>query len=178
MLDTSTDLERAVKDLSQAAKLAPDDKIIAARLRTVREEHAQQRSRDASTFGGMFNRGDIYTEQDIEQLKTAQPKVEDQEQAAQYLKQWELETKRQAKEAGVDLDEPETRKLFERAAKMKNQPPPSTMERLKQSTVDFLLVVLSPNAMKAFYAFLGGWLVWRVYVLFTTPLPVSHQGDL
>mmetsp|Transcript_18241 Transcript_18241/g.37203 ORF Transcript_18241/g.37203 Transcript_18241/m.37203 type:complete len:568 (+) Transcript_18241:142-1845(+) len=60
----AVEMEMAIKDLALANKNHPKDKAIANKLKELRFTMKRQKKVDKKTFTGMFNRGEIYQEDD------------------------------------------------------------------------------------------------------------------
>lgn len=56
------DRDAAIQDLLAATKLSPQDKEVRALLTKLRAQKRQQETSDRSMFGGMFDRGEVVTE--------------------------------------------------------------------------------------------------------------------
>ena len=54
------DLDHSIPLLERAAKLAPKDALIAKELVKLQQFHRQQRMKDEQSFGGLFDRGEIF----------------------------------------------------------------------------------------------------------------------
>ena len=65
----AAELDMAIKDLSDARKLDPNDTQVAKMLRKLKGERKSQRAKDRSTFSSMFSRGSIITEDEISAAK-------------------------------------------------------------------------------------------------------------
>lgn len=61
---TAYEHDCAIKDLAEAAKIEPDNKIVDKLLTQLRGERKVQRDKDTKTFSGMFNRGELYRKED------------------------------------------------------------------------------------------------------------------
>jgi len=57
---TAYDLDCAIRDLTKATALDPNDKDVKTLLARLRVEQKDQRTKDKATFTGMFDRGEIY----------------------------------------------------------------------------------------------------------------------
>jgi len=57
---TAYDTDCAIKDLTKASALDPNDTTIREMLARLRVERSEQRAKDRDTFTGMFERGEIY----------------------------------------------------------------------------------------------------------------------
>mmetsp|Transcript_29313 Transcript_29313/g.49237 ORF Transcript_29313/g.49237 Transcript_29313/m.49237 type:complete len:434 (+) Transcript_29313:139-1440(+) len=112
--DTSTTLELAVKDLRHAAKVDPDDIEIREALRKYGTEMREQRTKDEKIYGGMFSKGELYTQAEQERIKAPQKSVKSQDP---IMDMPDEEFKKHAKMAGIDLDDPNTRKVLEKKVK-------------------------------------------------------------
>jgi len=56
-----SDRDAAIQDLLSAAKLAPQDKDVRTLLTKLRTEKKRQETDDRNTFAGMFDRGEVVT---------------------------------------------------------------------------------------------------------------------
>jgi len=63
---TAYDQDMAIKDLNKATEIDPDDKVVSSFLKTLREERKKQRTKDKGTFEGMFGRGELYTQEEMD----------------------------------------------------------------------------------------------------------------
>lgn len=96
-LDTTYDLELAVKDLQSASQAEPGNSAIRRELALHRKSLATQTKKDRATFGNMFRRGTIYDA----------PAAAAADDALGWIKPPFSEgAKRQAQELGIDLDDP------------------------------------------------------------------------
>lgn len=101
-LDTTYDLELAVKDLQRAAKLAPGDTAVTRHLAKWRSELAQQTKKDKRTFANMFSRGNLYQDD-----AAAAPALGSPDSGLGWIKPPFCEdARRQAAEMGIDLEDP------------------------------------------------------------------------
>lgn len=57
---TAYDHDCAIKDLTKAAKLEPQNTTVTGLLNELRGERKHQRQKDAQTFEGLFDRGELY----------------------------------------------------------------------------------------------------------------------
>lgn len=57
---TAYDHDMAIKDLTKAADMEPKNQTVGKLLKELRGERKVQRSKDATTFTGMFDRGELY----------------------------------------------------------------------------------------------------------------------
>mmetsp|Transcript_30954 Transcript_30954/g.42901 ORF Transcript_30954/g.42901 Transcript_30954/m.42901 type:complete len:420 (-) Transcript_30954:313-1572(-) len=141
--DTSTTLEMAVKDLDAAHKLAPDDMTIKLSFRKHRGELLEQREKDEQTFGRMFDRGELYTEEEQKEMQKGDKVNHDK--AAQDIPEYEL--KQRAKQAGIDLDDPATRRVLEAKAKKQQE------DELKMKAKEYGINLDDPEIRKLMEAF-------------------------
>mmetsp|Transcript_50568 Transcript_50568/g.83816 ORF Transcript_50568/g.83816 Transcript_50568/m.83816 type:complete len:491 (-) Transcript_50568:434-1906(-) len=58
-------MDDAIRDLSEAAKHAPDDRAVRTLLTKLRRERSTQREKDSSTYSGLFGRGEIYDKKSL-----------------------------------------------------------------------------------------------------------------
>ncbi|CAJ1380076.1 unnamed protein product [Effrenium voratum] len=65
------DRDAAIQDLVAAAKLAPQDKEVRSLLNRLRDEKKKQELEKRSTFGGLFQRGEV-----VKEVKETNPKAE------------------------------------------------------------------------------------------------------
>jgi len=91
-------MDEAIRDLTEAAKHSPDDKAVRALLNKLRKERAAQRSKDNSTYSGMFCRGEIYDEKSLEEQAARQKKEAKQRERAEK-RRTVADCEREAKEA-------------------------------------------------------------------------------
>jgi hypothetical protein len=63
---TTVHLERAVVDLQKASKIEPTNASIGAPLAVWQHELLRQNRKDRRTFGNMFQRGNLYSEQEMQ----------------------------------------------------------------------------------------------------------------
>jgi hypothetical protein len=66
-MESAIHLESAVKDIQLAVKLAPEDTALQRLLSNWRREMARQNAKDRKTFGNMFNKGELYKDDDTAQ---------------------------------------------------------------------------------------------------------------
>mmetsp|Transcript_144536 Transcript_144536/g.254914 ORF Transcript_144536/g.254914 Transcript_144536/m.254914 type:complete len:476 (+) Transcript_144536:85-1512(+) len=66
---TAYDHDCAIKDLNKANEIDPKDKTVSSLLKTLREERRKQREKDKGTFEGMFERGEIYDKESMEEAE-------------------------------------------------------------------------------------------------------------
>lgn len=57
---TAYDQDLAIKDLTKANQIDPDDSVVAAKLRELRESRKNQKVKDKRQFNSFFDRGTIY----------------------------------------------------------------------------------------------------------------------
>mmetsp|Transcript_38952 Transcript_38952/g.122024 ORF Transcript_38952/g.122024 Transcript_38952/m.122024 type:complete len:556 (-) Transcript_38952:63-1730(-) len=62
----ATEMEQAMEDLSRALELAPDDGGIKRAHTNLKREIRRQRKTDKTTFGNLFDRGELYVDEDID----------------------------------------------------------------------------------------------------------------
>lgn len=67
------DRDAAIRDLYAAAQLAPQDKDVRALLTKLRSEKRRQESDDRNTFAGMFDRGEVVTNDPREEGEPPKP---------------------------------------------------------------------------------------------------------
>lgn len=61
----ATAMDEAIRDLSEAARAAPDDKAVRVMLGKLRKERSAQRQKDTATYSGLFGRGEIYDKKSL-----------------------------------------------------------------------------------------------------------------
>lgn len=66
---TAYDNDMAIKDLTQANKADPTEKNVASLLKMCRDERKKQLVKDKGTFDGMFDRGEIYDKESMEEAE-------------------------------------------------------------------------------------------------------------
>lgn len=62
-----TETESAIRDLTEAARVSPEDKAVRSLLNKLRKERSEQKNKESSTFSGMFGRGEIYDERSLQE---------------------------------------------------------------------------------------------------------------
>jgi len=72
---TAYDHDLAIKDLARAQEADPQNQEIKKLLSRLRAERKAQRSKDAETFTGMFDRGQVYRREDEENMDTVRGPV-------------------------------------------------------------------------------------------------------
>ena len=60
--------DSALGDLSLAYSIAPDDRVVAGKLRQLKALRKQQSKTDKKTFSGMFDRGNVYLEENEKKI--------------------------------------------------------------------------------------------------------------
>jgi len=128
--DTSTSLEKGVKDLTRAYQLSPDDPAIKAALKQHGQELAEQTRKDKKVFGGMFNNGELYSRAEQERIQKNMPL--DPKNADPALQDEDL--KRRAKAAGIDLDDPKVRAKLEKQYEARREA--EMREKAKEMGID------------------------------------------
>ncbi|CAK0877108.1 unnamed protein product [Prorocentrum cordatum] len=78
---TAYDHDLAITDLARAQEADPQNQEIKKLLSRLRAERKVQRSKDAETFTGMFDRGQVYRKEDEENLDTVRGLVPKQNEA-------------------------------------------------------------------------------------------------
>ena len=64
----SVEYDSALGDLSLAYSIAPDDRVVAGKLRQLKALRKQQSKTDKKTFSGMFDRGNVYLEENEKKI--------------------------------------------------------------------------------------------------------------
>ena len=64
-LDTTFDLECALKYITRAKIIDPDNKAIMLKFNTIKKSLRIQNKKDKQQFQGLFNRGSIYDDKEI-----------------------------------------------------------------------------------------------------------------
>jgi len=57
----------AINDLNEAARHSPDDKAVRLLLNKMRRQRSEQKSKESSTFSGLFGRGEIYDAKSLQE---------------------------------------------------------------------------------------------------------------
>eukprot|EP00742_Colponemidia_sp_Colp-10_P010354 GILJ01011365.1.p1 GENE.GILJ01011365.1~~GILJ01011365.1.p1 ORF type:complete len:391 (-),score=69.86 GILJ01011365.1:390-1535(-) len=129
------DLELAVKDLSQAAKLEPTDMFIRREYIRRKAELGKQRQKDKASFGDMFERGEaLYTQEQRntsgnttkEDRSNQLPNQQADRSSAFDFMRPSKDMLKSAKEFGIDLTDS---RVIEELNRLQNQ-------RLGESTAD------------------------------------------
>lgn len=132
--DTSHTLELAVRDLTRANLLAPNDATIRHALHVHRSSHVTQRAKDKAAYGGVFNSRDgLYSaaersggavgSNDSSQGKSEGNQTnEDGDPALTAFRNMsEQELKARCKAIGVDLDNPRVQRELANRAKARKE---------------------------------------------------------
>eukprot|EP01026_Neomeris_dumetosa_P074421 TRINITY_DN77367_c0_g1_i1.p3 TRINITY_DN77367_c0_g1~~TRINITY_DN77367_c0_g1_i1.p3 ORF type:complete len:204 (+),score=29.12 TRINITY_DN77367_c0_g1_i1:65-613(+) len=102
--DTTSTLQQAVKDLSVAMNLDPDNLEIKQKYLKYKNELNDQIQRDKKAYGGMFQKEELYDQQGLSKTSKNQSDLNKGEKC----KEQEMEeVKRIAKKLGVDLTQPQ-----------------------------------------------------------------------
>jgi len=62
-----TALDDAIRDLSEAAQSAPDDKAVRGMLAKLKSQRAEARKKDKKSLEGLFGRGELYDQKSLEE---------------------------------------------------------------------------------------------------------------
>ena len=116
---SSVALEKAVKDLARAARLAPSDALVRDALRKHRSEYDTQCAKDRKTYGGAFKTKDgLYTKEDEESMCAAAEAKCKEIDAMREMSDDEIKARARAR--GIDLDDAKVRKQFEDRARARH----------------------------------------------------------
>jgi hypothetical protein len=132
--DTSHTLELAVRDLTRANLLAPNDATIRHALHVHRSSHVTQRAKDKAAYGGVFNSRDglysaaersggaVGTHDSSQGKSEGNQTNEDGDPALTAFRNMsEQELKARCKAIGVDLDNPRVQRELANRAKARKE---------------------------------------------------------
>ena len=135
-MDSSSSLELAVRDLSRACKLVPNDPDVRAALQKHRAAYEAQNVKDTKTYGGMFkSKGGLYTEQERDKMRAPAgptPPTPAETMFPDGLSEREL--KKRALAAGLDLEDPKVMHRFTARARERHEQ--SLREKAKELDID------------------------------------------